>query len=43
MIIYNDDNNHDLMVVLVCFVVIPDSLDGSIHTVLQVMRILCHV
>ena len=29
MIIYNHDNNHDLMVVLICFVVIADSLDGS--------------
>ena len=31
MIIYNHDNNHDLMVVLICFVVIPDSLFGSRH------------
>ena len=29
MMIYNHDNNHDSMVVLICFVVIPDSLDGS--------------
>ena len=29
MIIHNHDNNHDLMVVLICFVVTADSLDGS--------------
>ena len=28
MIIHNYDNNHDLMVVLICFVVIADSLDS---------------
>ena len=27
MIIQNHDNNHDLMVVLICFIVIADSLD----------------
>ena len=32
MIIYNHDNNHDLIVVLICFVVIPDSPDGNRHT-----------
>ena len=32
MIIYNHDTNHNLMVVMICFVVIPDSLDGSTHT-----------
>ena len=26
---HHHDNNHDLMVVLICFVVIADSLDGS--------------
>ena len=31
IIIHNHENNHDLMVVLICFVVIPDSLDGSRH------------
>ena len=29
MIIHNHDNNHDSMAVLICFVVIADSLDGS--------------
>ena len=31
MIIYHCDKNYDLMVVLICFVVIPDSLEGSTH------------
>ena len=31
IITYHHDKNHDLMVVLMCFVVIPDTLEGSTH------------
>ena len=31
MIIYHHDKNHNLMVVLTCFVEIPDSLEGSTY------------
>ena len=31
MIIYHHNKNHDLIIVLICFVVIPDSLKGSTH------------